>query len=141
MADTERGNFPDEKCSDCGEIGCCFKHWGPLVPEGKIGFFCPFCFSERGKLAEPISLGIKPPGIPKEFLNKDIEVTTQSGSVYRLGVVSGKTEERIVFCKQRKLNFTRARVICLVVGRSLFLKPRSCENVNLFQTSTVVSIK
>ena len=140
MADSVRADFPDEKCSDCGEMGCCFKHWGPLVPEGKIGFFCSFCFSERGKLAEAVPLGIEPPGIPKEFLGRNIEVTTKSGSVYRLNV-SDKTNEHLVFCKQRKLHFSQARVICLTVGRSLFLKPRICEDVNLFQTLTVVSIK
>lgn len=140
MADTERGNFLGQKCSDCGEEGCVIKHWGPLVPEGKIGFFCPFCFFQRSKLTEPVPLGVKPPGIPKEFLNKDIKVTTESSSVYKLGLCSNE-DERIVSCKQKELHFSRARVICLVVGRSLFLKPRDCEDVGLWQTSTVNSIK
>jgi len=140
MADTIRGDFPDKKCSDCGETGCCFKHWGSLIPDGEIGFFCPFCFSVRSKSGKPIPLGVKPPGIPVDFLSKDIKVITQSGSVYMLKL-SGKSEERIVSCKGKKLDFSRARVISLVVGESLFLKSRDSEKVNLWQTSTVASIE
>jgi len=85
-------------------------------------------------------LGVEPPGIPKEFLDKKIEVTTRSGSVYILGL-SEKAEERNVSCEQRKPGFSRARVICLAVGRSLFLKPRDDESLSLLRTSAVVSIK
>ena len=47
MPNTILGNFPDIKCSDCGEIGNVIqKHWGPLT-EGEIGYFCNECFIKR----------------------------------------------------------------------------------------------
>lgn len=49
MADTVRGDFPDSYCSDCGRRGCALFHWGPLVPEGKTGYFCAPCFRQRGE--------------------------------------------------------------------------------------------
>jgi len=45
--DTTRGVFPGIACSDCGEKKVIFKHWGPLVPAGKVGYFCEDCMSER----------------------------------------------------------------------------------------------
>ncbi|TSC83275.1 MAG: Uncharacterized protein G01um101419_105 [Parcubacteria group bacterium Gr01-1014_19] len=47
MADTLLGNFTDLVCSDCGVSGCEYKHWGPLVPKGARGSFCPACYSVR----------------------------------------------------------------------------------------------
>ena len=142
MADTVKGDFSDQKCSDCGELGCCFKHWGELVPPGEIGFFCAFCLPARDKLGDPASLGVKPPGIPVELSVKDvIKVTTHSGSVYKLSLLPDSTEERIVSCEQKELGFSRARVISLVKGESLFLKPRDSEDLSLWQTSTVDSIE
>lgn len=143
MPDTRRGNFQDVECSDCGEKGCTFQHWGPLVPKEKLGSFCWFCWTERDEAYKrgenPKSLGIQPPGIPEEFLNKKIEVTTESGSVYELALTE-KEQERIVSCNRRKLHFTRARVICLAIGKSLFLKPRDGSVSDLWWTSPVVSI-
>ena len=52
MADTMRGSFPNEHCSDCGvaEQGSVFiKHWGPLVPKGEVGLFGPVCWEARMK--------------------------------------------------------------------------------------------
>lgn len=48
MADTCRGDFPDIPCSDCGKVGEVFmKHWGPLVPSGKVGAFDGDCWQAR----------------------------------------------------------------------------------------------
>ena len=48
VADTIRGDFGDTPCSDCGGKGnVCVKHWGPLVPSGKIGFFDQGCLNAR----------------------------------------------------------------------------------------------
>ena len=50
MADSERGDFGDTACSDCGEKGeVCVKHWGPLVPEGVIGYFDQRCLNARNE--------------------------------------------------------------------------------------------
>ena len=61
MADTIRGNFPDEECSDCGKKGCVVKHWGPLVPPGEVAFLCVTCLHLRSesskKKEEPKPLG------------------------------------------------------------------------------------
>lgn len=143
MGDTIRGNFKDISCSDCGEKGCEFKHGGPLVPEGEFGSFCSFCWTERNDAYEkgenPRPLGIQPPGIPEEFLDKKVRVTTKSGSVYELALTE-QEQERIVSCDKRELRFTRVRVICLVVGKSLFLRPRDGSISDLWWTSPVVSI-
>lgn len=47
MADTKLGDFPDEKCSDCGGGEVIYKHWGPLVPAGEVGYFDGDCWKER----------------------------------------------------------------------------------------------
>ncbi len=49
MADTVRGDFIEERCSDCGKMGCVAKHLGPLVPSGEIGTFCEWCLADRNK--------------------------------------------------------------------------------------------
>ena len=68
MADTARGYYPDIPCSDCGdeELGQVYiKHWGSLVPPGKIGFFGPKCWEARvkdgGAGRPPRELGTKAP--------------------------------------------------------------------------------
>lgn len=144
MPDTARGNFKDEKCSDCGEIGCAFQHWGDLVPAGEFGSFCVFCWQERiedrdrGKTPKP--LGVQPPGIPQEFLGGKIRVFTKSGSVYEL-VPTGIDNERVVSCDRRKLHFSVARAMRLEVGKSLWLKPRDGGVSDLWYTSPVVRIE
>ena len=144
MADTSRGNFEDIRCSDCGEMGCVFQHWGPLVLDDEFGFFCWFCWTERNEAhdggEEPKALGIQPPGIPNEFLNKKIKVATKSGSTYELDLTE-TANERIVSCDRRNLHFRRARVLCLVLNKRLFLKPRDGDNFDLWVTSPVVSIE
>ena len=140
MPDTLRGDLKDKKCSDCGEMGCTFQHRGPLVPDDKVGSFCGFCWTERNEAynrgEKPKSLGVQPPGIPEEFLDKKIQLTTESGSIYELNLTE-TANERIVSCNRRKLHFTRARVICLRIGKSLFLKPRDGSNFDLWWTSPV----
>jgi len=146
MADTVRGDFPDEICSDCGEQGCAFRHWGRLVPEGKVGHFCAFCWNERMDSSErgepPKPLGVKPPGVPEEFLDKAVRVTTKSGSVYTISKPI-KEKERLISCSSRKLEFTRGRVLCLRVGKTLWIKPRDSKDpeLHLWATSLVVSIE
>jgi len=66
MADTMRGDFPDQVCSDCGgEKGEVYiKHWGPLVPPGEVGYFGPNCLvarrNENRAGLPPRPLGTKP---------------------------------------------------------------------------------
>ena len=47
MPDTSRGDYPDNFCCDCGEKGCEFCNWGPIVPDGKPHYFCNDCFIKR----------------------------------------------------------------------------------------------
>jgi hypothetical protein len=140
MADTERGDFPNEICSDCGEKGCIFKHWGPLVPEGKIGSFCGYCWTRRNKSeSHRIPLGFQPPGIPEEFIKRNLKVKTKSGAIYHLRVTD-KDDERIVTKEAHDLDFAKARVICLQVGESMWLKPRDGEDLDLWYTSPILRI-
>lgn len=144
MADTSRGSFM-EPCSDCGEIGSFIRHTGSLVPEGEVGYFCPFCWEQRltagdrGKLPEP--LGIKPPGIPKEFANKALTVMTRTGSVYKLGVPNERGE-RSIFCETRNVGFDTCKVLSLSIGKDLWIRSSDISNpVPCFWSTTqVVSI-
>lgn len=142
MADTVRGHFPDVNCSDCGEKGTIIRHWGSLVPEESVGNFCYHCWNMRIKANErgeaPKPLGVKPTGVPKEFANKIIRVTTESGSVYVLGSPDDKGG-RSVFCANRDMDFNNCRVLCLAVGESLWLK--SFDDEFFWVTSHVVSIQ
>lgn len=47
MADTILAEFPDSNCADCGEKGCEYRHWGPLVPPGKVLTLCTQCWGKR----------------------------------------------------------------------------------------------
>lgn len=143
MADTIRGNFSDQTCSDCGEKGCVFKHWGSLVPPGVIGYFCAFCMNVRAKAeGPPSSLGVKPPGIPDDLSDKEvIKVTTQSGSVYELRLMVSEKNEWLVSCEARDLLLDVCRVMSLVEGQNMALKFRKKEDINLFLTSPVVKIE
>ncbi|MCL5733908.1 MAG: hypothetical protein M1334_04665 [Patescibacteria group bacterium] len=144
MPDTCLGDFPDIRCSDCGEIGSEFKHWGPLVPDNKHGNFCAFCWVERDKSyrkgEKPKPLGVQPPGIPQEFSNKKIRVKTQSGAVYEL-TPAGKPNEISVLRDSKNIGFKRARVLCLSVGKVMFLKPRDGSDLSLWRTTPVVSVE
>ncbi len=136
----------DLVCSDCKEKGCIFQHWGPLVPKGKTGNFCGFCWEQRRdryeKGKKPLRLGVKPPGIPKIFANHVLEVTTYSKSVYRLELTK-KNDEQIISRNKGGLSFTRARVMCLEIGKSLVLKPLDDreDNFDLWFTTPVTDIK
>lgn len=148
MADTVRGDFPNLICSDCGEKGCGFKHRsddGALVPKGEFGYFCGFCWQQRneaydsGESAKP--LGMKPLGVPKEFLGKPLMVTTSSGSVYILGLGDNEQnpQEVIVCCEKRDIFFARAKVLRLTLGKTLWLKMCDEEGGH-WHTSRVISI-
>ena len=55
-------NYPHSKCVDCQKEGVCAIHWGPLVPYGQQGSFCPDCWHRRldddvaGKEPRPATL-------------------------------------------------------------------------------------
>lgn len=141
MADTTRGSFT-EPCSDCGEIGSFIRHTGRLVPEGTVGYFCPFCWEQRtivGDKGEPPKpLGVKPPGVPKEFTDKAVKVITQSGSVYQLGVPN-EQGDRTVFCDTREIGFNICKILFLSIGRDLWLKSSDRTNpVPYFWSTTRV---
>ncbi len=152
MADTERADFADAICSDCGVKGCDIKHWGKLVPPGVVVFLCEFCWQQRmeasGRGEAPKPLGIKPPGVPKEFWGKSIEVTTQSVSVYKLEWLG---DERVwTISRKRKkegekplreLPFDKAEVLCLAVGQYLWLRYPDGDGYDLLRTTAVVSIE
>jgi len=144
LADTRRGDFPKEKCDDCGRPGCCFQHWGSLVPNGESGNFCIFCWEERQRRRGGTPLGIKPPGVPEQFLDKAITVTTKSGSIYKFGLPNEKGLRSISYNKA-ELGFERCDIICLVIGRPFFLRPHDFgENCSPFHariSSPVVLIE
>lgn len=150
MPDTIRGNLSQEQCSDCGEIGSMFQHWGPLVPKGKVGTFCGYCWNERqerhARGEPPLPLGVKPPGVPRGFKTKACKVTTQNGSVYSFSEPN-RLLERTVHCvrqdKKENPDFTRCKIICLVKGKPLYLKPLNSpeSNLNGWRTSPVASIE
>ncbi|MFA5714486.1 MAG: hypothetical protein WC998_01935 [Candidatus Paceibacterota bacterium] len=146
MADTQRGDFPNTPCSDCGELGTTFQHTGRLVPEGEKGNFCLFCWKQRMLIVDrkesPKPLGIKPPGVPKEFSDKTIKATTQTGSIYEFGTPN-KKGERTVFCSTRDLGFAYCRILSLIVGEDLWLKSADGETSvpHFWVTTRVVSIE
>jgi len=143
MADTQRGNFSEKLCSDCGETEAVFRHTGRLVPKGTIGFFCMYCWNERMVVVDrgdpPKPLGVKPPGEPKEFADRTIKVTTQNGSVYEFST-PGKKGERNVFCGARDIGFDCCKILSLSLGKDLWLKSFDGENL-LWATSRVVLIE
>jgi hypothetical protein len=68
MADTERADYPNTACSDCGEVGdVCIKHWGPLVPPGEVGYFDQKCINARAEDSikqRPVRpFGVMPPAV------------------------------------------------------------------------------
>jgi hypothetical protein len=146
MADTIRNNFPHFICSDCGTLGVAFIHTGPLVPKGTIGYFCIFCWQQRldaEKRGEPPKpLGAKPPGVPEEFNNRAIKVTTKSGSVYEFGAPN-EQEERTVSCTIEDMDFNRCRILCSIIGRDLWIKPFGSPDtrLHLWTDLSVVSIE
>lgn len=57
MADTIRGDFPDEKCDDCGQGDVIFHHWGPLT-NGVFKKLCGGCMGKRDRASR---------GVPNRF--------------------------------------------------------------------------
>lgn len=47
MPDTMIKPMPETVCDDCGNKGCRFTHWGPLVPEGVHAVLCETCWQKR----------------------------------------------------------------------------------------------
>src|SRR3989338_1423415 len=145
MGDTERGLWPKENCSDCGEVGVVFlKHLGSLVPMGAIGFFCVFCWNEREldsrKGKTPIPLGRKP-FIEACFIGEKIRVITESNSVYRFGKPD-KEKIRTVVADNKKLPFSLCRIRCLKESKPLYLIPIGDDKgVVSWVTTKVLSIE
>ena len=145
MPDTMRESLKNAICSDCGERGCSYKYWGPMVPREEEVKLCWFCFEVRRKAyvkgESPKPLGAQPPGIPYKFIYKKVQVVTEDKSIYGLDLTE-RTNERIISCNGKELYFTQARVICLEIGRDLVLKPRDGSNFDLWCTSSrVISIE
>ncbi len=146
MVDTIQGDFADKNCSDCGEKGCIFEHWGNLVPKEKTGFFCGFCWQERNNCFErgeaPKPLGVKLPGVPEEFSDMPIRASTKNGSIYKFSKPNEKGERK-VSCATKTLDFTSCKIICLRVGREIFFRALDSSDPDLHAwiTSPVVSIK
>jgi hypothetical protein len=144
MADTQRGDFKDLKCSDCGRPGCSFQHWGSMVPEGPIGNFCWSCWFARNADFDATG-AVKPLGtiwrkVPDEFLNKAITVRTGSGSIYKLGKPNAKGLRTVSLTRTGKmpLHFKRAIIILLSVGANMCLL---VSGKNDYITNKVVSIE
>lgn len=147
MADTARGYWPKEICSDCGEKRVViFKHWGPLVPEGTFGHLCAFCWNEREKDCKegkiPLPLGRKP-FIEYCFIPEKIKVATRSGSVY---LFDKPNKEKIRRATRNGLALPFLCIIkCLKVGKPLYLILSACNKeeieIPMWTSSNVLSIE
>jgi hypothetical protein len=139
MADTIRGNFPDEICSDCGKKGVIFHHWGSRVPEGTTAKLCVYCWDRRAHNEfngeKPKPLGVKPPGEPEEFKKRALLVETRSGSIYNLGVPN-EAGERTVSCNLRKPWFSTCEILLLKIGENMWLR----KDNEFWETTRVISI-
>ena len=137
IADTIKGSFPEKICSDCGKKGCLFIHWGPLVPSGESGTFCPLCMSFRQSVNMKKPLGVKPPGEAEEFKNSSLKIETENGSIYRL-MEPNKEGLRKIYCDNRELGFVLCKILLLKIGKSLCVWQYNIENrSNVWQTSRV----
>jgi hypothetical protein len=152
MADTRLKYRPDKKCDDCGELGTSHDHWGDLVPEekryqGNPASFCGFCYARRSEeiktMRNPLPLGVKLPGVPPEFNKKTIRVTAKNDAVYKFGLPN---EEGIreVSCngEEEAIDFTKAKIISLVLGQKMWLKPidSTDEGLDFWITSESITL-
>ncbi|HUT96195.1 MAG TPA: hypothetical protein VMW82_01335 [Candidatus Paceibacterota bacterium] len=147
LNDTSYGSFLYAVCSDCGDKGCSFSHWGILLPKGKIGKFCHFCWDnrlEKRKHGEiRLALGIQPPGIPEIFHGCCLWVLTEDKMLYQLRPVNGgKNEVFIVSVNRKESNYEiRARVMRLQIGERFVFRIREDKDNGLFYTFPVAMIK
>lgn len=132
MADTILGWMPDKKCDDCGELGISYRHWGDLAPAGPEGsekpviFLCKFCWGQRYERRErgekiPLAAGVKPPGVPEEFLNKAIRIKTESGSIYEFSVPD-KEGVRTVSNVARQINYTKCKILFAALKKNMWIR-------------------
>jgi len=141
MADTTRGSFPKKICSDCGRRGCCFIHWGPMVPKGESGSFCWFCWGLRLTFNRAKPLGRTPPGENKELKKFCLKITTRNNSVYRLEKPNEEGLRRIS-CNSRVLGFGLCKILLLEIGDSFCVWEYNPENYSKgWSTSPVVEIE
>jgi len=138
-------------CSDCGEKGTDYGVRGDLLPASERSEqwknFCIFCFLqrvERRRRGEPpLPLGVKPPGVPKEFFNKPIRVKTESGSIYEFSVPDAENV-RTVSNAARKLNYTKCKIFLAIIGEPMWLRivdDPEAESSHLVVTTPVKSIE
>jgi hypothetical protein len=148
MNDTFCGNFLHAVCSDCGEKGCSYKHWGLLVPKGKLGQFCHFCWSQRmerkmrhGETRLP--LGIRPPGIPEKFSGQGFKVTTKDKTIYRLRSVNVGNNEVVIVSVNGKESFSKiwAKVMRLRIKEGFVFRLDEDRDNGLFFAPLVVRIE
>ena len=140
-------------CSDCGEKGTDYGLRGDLLPEGSQKSpdewkdFCAFCYNQRskrlGKREPQLQLGVKPPGVPKEFFNKPIRVKTESGSIYEFSVPDGENI-RTVSNTVRRLNYTKCKIFLAIIDESMWLRivdDVETDSSHLVVTTPVKSIE
>ena len=148
--DTRRGWDPKKICADCGVEGCSWSSRNSrIVPgagdtEGPFASFCIFCYSQRSKRnkqdVSPLPLGVKPPGVPLEFIEQEITVITQSGSEYNFGLPEQESP-REVSCKTRDLGFSKCEILLLEKGQPIWLRGADVDPKDAYwQTSPVTSI-
>jgi len=155
LPDTRIRAYTDQSlvCSDCGETSVDFSHNGPLLPKGSQKSpdewkdFCAFCWNQRQKRRDEgkpsLPLGVRPPGVPNEFLNKAMRAKTESGSVYEFGIPD-KEGVRTVSNTKRKLDYTKCKIFLANVGESMWLRivddPEK-DSSHLVRTTAVKSIE
>ncbi|KPJ71350.1 hypothetical protein AMJ50_02570 [Parcubacteria bacterium DG_74_3] len=148
--DTRLGWRAEEVCADCGVAGCNMAtRQSSLVPgaqdtEGPFIPLCVFCYDRRAKRKEegkhPLPLGVKPPGVPEQFLKKAITVITQSGSEYKFELPE-EDGTRTVSCETRDIGFKKCKILLLKKGESLCFRGVDVDPREAYwQTSPVSSI-
>lgn len=154
MADTKRGYFPEETCSDCGVKGCSFIHNGELVPKGALGKFCFECWTVRlidfdeTRIAKPFGTVWRL--VPQEFADRTIRIQTKSGAIYMLGKPLKETISLVTSIQKQlalhrpvlkegtKLPFTHAAIMLLRIGESMFLTYFNKEELQKLKTLKTV---
>ena len=141
----------NQVCSDCGEKGTDYGLRGDLLPESEKSEewkpFCAFCYNQRserlGEKEPQLPLGVKPPGVSKEFLNKAIRVKTESGSIYEFGTPD-EQNVRFVSNAVRRLNYTKCKIFLATIGKSMWFRivdDPEIESSHLVRTTPVKSIE
>ncbi len=147
--ETKKGWMPEELCSDCGCVGCFWGSRSPKIvpeadPEGAFISFCVFCYNQRQKRerdgADPLPLGVKPPGAPEGFSMQEITVVTESGSEYHFGPPD-ENGIRSVSCETRDIGFNKCKILLLEKGEDLWFRNTDIgPEMAIWETTPVSSI-